>query len=131
MVFFSTNIKNCDATVIFAILVDRLPVIKNWKVYQYKLNHYLKVIDIVGKKKNYQQCIEAYKNSIRNDPDRWIEPFTDNLGHFLYPSFENSIKRVGYFICPKDNIRIYLTTRESESIFFDDFHGDGVDHLKP
>ena len=119
MIFFTAAVKGTEAVLIFAVLLDRLPIIKNKKLVQYKFNHYLKVIDVLKKNKDIKNSIEAYKKSIKNDPDRWIEPLMDNTGQFIFPSFQNSVNQQGILALPKPMSRIYLSSRESESIIYD------------
>lgn len=118
MVFLSTFVKGTDSTILFALLLDKLPIIRNNKVVQYKFSQYLKVLDIVKKNNTVRNSIEIFRNSIRNDPDRWIEPICDINGQFIFPTFENSVDRSGVIISPKPMSRIYLSSKESEKILF-------------
>ena len=70
MVYFSTNIKGTESFIVFAIILDKIPIIKNKKVVQYRFNHYLKVIDVVKKNKDLRTCVDSFKNSIKGDPDK-------------------------------------------------------------
>ncbi|OMJ66529.1 hypothetical protein SteCoe_36591 [Stentor coeruleus] len=115
MIFFSTGLKGTESNLLFAFILDRIPIIRNYKLVQFRFSHYIKVIDFVKREKDIKNSIEAFKNSLKNDPDHWIEPSLDYYGHFIYPSFATSVVRFNeIYVYPKEISRIYLTNRETE-----------------
>lgn len=118
MVYFKGSIKG-TGLILFAILMDRLPVVKLNKVVQFRYEQYLKVIDVVKREKDLHISIEHYRNSLKNDPDRWIEPYYDYEGIPIYPSFSNSvIKNDQCLVLPKPISYAYINPNESNSIIF-------------
>lgn len=123
MVYFTGTIKGTDNLILFAILMDRLPVIRHNKVVQFKYEQYLKVIDVIKRNKNLNISIEQHRNSIKNDPDRWIEPIRDKEGMFICPAFSNSVlNKEKHFVEPKQSSIIYLNLKESNSFIFNSYN---------
>lgn len=121
MIFFNVGLKGTESSLVFAFILDRIPVIRNHKLVQFRFSHYIKVIDFVKREKDIKNSIEAFKNSIKNNPDHWIEPSMDNYGHFIYPSFTTSVTRFNeIYVYPKEITRVYLTNKETELYHFNE-----------
>lgn len=103
-----------------ATVLDRLPIIRNGKLVQYQFEHYLKVIDIYSGKVNLDETVkDSFLDSIKDDPDRWVE-FDHQPEKTYYPLFEIELRKVGHYFYPKISPRLYLSTDESDNLVFNE-----------
>jgi hypothetical protein len=122
MVWLSSMISQ-NNYMVFVLELDRLPVIRNDKLIQYNFHHYIKILDFTKNEQSANASISNYMNSIKRDPDRWIEP-EQELGYSnssMISSFTNAVlKHTGHRVRPKKYSTVYLSSIESNSIVFDE-----------
>ena len=107
------------------ILMDRIPIIRENKIVQYRFENYLKILDFVDKEKDIQNSVSRYIRSIQHDPDRWIDYFKDEKnsamsGYTHLYDFKSMVITHGKIVTPKSYSKVYLTQREANSIYYDE-----------
>ena len=115
MAFFTSLVG--DFYLLFCVELNRIPHVSNHNLIYYSLEQHLKVVAIVEKYGLAVDAMNRYLNTIKSNPDLYIE--NENCDNFaLFSYSENVMRKMGQLNFPKVPSNIYLTSSESESMVF-------------
>ena len=116
MVFFAEWVEE-EIFIVFCTEMNRIPVIEHVSLSYYELIHCMKIIGFCKTKKEVSGVVSNYTNSIKSNPDLYIEE--ENSDSSFFKSAQQHFRKFGNLFLPFSDSKIYLSAEESASFKFD------------
>jgi tetratricopeptide (TPR) repeat protein len=116
MVFFAEYIEE-RLFIVFCTEMVRLPLVSQHSLVCYDLIHHMKIIGFCETKKDVNQVVSNYLNTIKAHPDQYLEEQNSDSGYFK--NAQDYFRKVGNLFFPFSDSKIYLSSEEIASFKFD------------